>query len=225
MGELSIFVDESGGQGGHSKYYILTLVFHDQSRSIVESLERHRLGLLARDLANIPFHAGPLMTGHDEYEGLDLTIRKAHLNLFFRDFQHLPITYHTFLYRRSEFASPGALAARMRRDITNLMFDHLDYFQSFEAVKIYYDDGQEIVAHALHAAVEYVISRGAVLYRKTQAADFMLSQVADLLCTLELTAQKYQANEATRTDEKFFGSRRDFKRNYLKFIKRKRLGG
>lgn len=28
---LSIFADESGGQNGTSKYYLLTLVLHDQS--------------------------------------------------------------------------------------------------------------------------------------------------------------------------------------------------
>lgn len=31
---LSIFADESGGQNGTSKYYLLTLVFHDQAQTI-----------------------------------------------------------------------------------------------------------------------------------------------------------------------------------------------
>ena len=31
MGDLGVFVDESGDQGGRSRYYVLTLVFHDQS--------------------------------------------------------------------------------------------------------------------------------------------------------------------------------------------------
>lgn len=30
MSEISIFADESGGQGGRSKYYALMLVFHDR---------------------------------------------------------------------------------------------------------------------------------------------------------------------------------------------------
>ena len=32
--ELSIFVDESGDRGGKARYYLLTLVFHDQADSI-----------------------------------------------------------------------------------------------------------------------------------------------------------------------------------------------
>ena len=37
MRELSIFVDESGDRGGKARYYLLTLVFHDQADSIAEA--------------------------------------------------------------------------------------------------------------------------------------------------------------------------------------------
>lgn len=39
--ELSIFANESGGRRGHSKYYLLTLVFHDQGNDILESVEMY----------------------------------------------------------------------------------------------------------------------------------------------------------------------------------------
>ena len=35
--ELSIFVDESGDRGGKARYYLLTLVFHDQADGIAEA--------------------------------------------------------------------------------------------------------------------------------------------------------------------------------------------
>ena len=34
MKELSVFVDESGEFGSSSKYYLVTLLFHDQSIDI-----------------------------------------------------------------------------------------------------------------------------------------------------------------------------------------------
>ncbi len=168
-------------------------------------------------------HAGPLMTGHDQYLNMAIEDRKYYLNQFFLLLQHLPVTYKTFLYRRSEIGDKNAFLNRMRRDITMLLFDNLDYFQSFEQIKVHYDNGQEIVAKALHEAIGYVIGRQSVLYRQTRATDFVLEQAADLLCTLELTAVKFENKEATRTDEKFFGSARAFKKNYLKAIKRKRI--
>lgn len=36
--ELSIFVDESSDRGGEARYYLLTLVFHDQADSIAEAV-------------------------------------------------------------------------------------------------------------------------------------------------------------------------------------------
>ena len=36
--ELSIFVDESGDRGSKARYYLLTLVFHDQADSIAEAV-------------------------------------------------------------------------------------------------------------------------------------------------------------------------------------------
>ena len=123
-------------------------------------------------------------------------------SLFFLTLQHLPITYQSFLYRRSELAGADGLAARMKQDIVNLLFDELEYFQSFDKVKVYYDDGQNMVASALHAAVEYALSKESVLYRKTKSSDFLLSQAADMICTFELTACKFHNHESTSTDER-----------------------
>lgn len=223
MREMSIFVDESGDQVGRSKYYVLTFVFHNQAYSLAKALEEHRIGLMRRGLRDIPFHAGPIMSGHDEYGGMDFPTRKTYFTLFFQDLQHLPITYHAFLYKRSEYQDVDELTARMRRDIANFLFDNLTLFQSFESIKIYYDNGQDIVVRALHAAVEYALSRNCLLYRLAKPSDFMLSQAADMLCALELTARKFECGEQTRTDEKMFGGVRSFKKNYLKFVKRMRV--
>ena len=132
MGDLGVFVDESGGQGGHSKYYVLTLVLHDQSEGIEAQLARHRNGLRLRGLPDIPFHANPLMNGHGDYENLDLRDRKAYFQLFFIDLQHLPIKYHAVVYKRSEHPTNKALVGQMRRDMTNLLFDALPLFQGFD---------------------------------------------------------------------------------------------
>lgn len=223
MREISVFVDESGDQAGCSKYYALTLVFHDQSFPIDACLEKHRRGLLARGLPDVPFHAGPLMTGHDEYEGMDIKTRKMLFSLFFIDVQHLPIMYRTFIYRRREFPEESELSNRMRQDLVNFLFEHLSFFQSFDTVKVYYDGGQRIVGEALRGAIEYVLAKDSYAYRKTKASDYMLEQAADMLCALELVAVKFKSREASRTDEKFFGCARSFKNNYMKAIKRKRM--
>ena len=41
-----------------------------------------------------------------------------------------------------------------------------------------------------------------------------------MICTLELTALKFEAKEHTKTDDRFFGAFGSFKKNYLKKIRR-----
>ena len=54
---LSIFVDESGDRGGKARYYLLTLVIHDQTDSVSDKIARYEESLLSSDLPNISFHS------------------------------------------------------------------------------------------------------------------------------------------------------------------------
>ena len=141
MRELSIFVDESGSDGLSDRYYLLTVVMHDQSDSIADSIEAYESALRAKGLPDIPFHASPLMNGKDLYSGFDLRTRKMMLGSFRVFFRHMPVRYHTFAYATRQFASLDKLAGAMRRDIVNFLFDNLAELQAYDAVKVYYDNG------------------------------------------------------------------------------------
>ena len=84
---------------------------------------------------------------------------------------------------------------RMGRDISSVIIEHLDFFQSFDDVKVYYDSGQNIVKQALDRSVGKVFSKGVVRRRKTSMTDYRLEQVADCLCTIELALVKYEVKE------------------------------
>lgn len=221
--DLSIFVDESGDRGGRARYYLLTLVIHDQADDITEKVARYEESLLKSDLPNIPFHSEPLLNGHGPYEGMPLESRKKLLYSFGVLAQRLPIAYTTFVYRRSEFEDPAKLVARMKRDISGLLFDQLEFFQAFDEVKVYYDNGQDIVKQALDQSIGFVLSKGVVERRRTSMTDYRLEQVADYLCTIELAAVKYDAKEDGGTYNKFFGGIGSFKKNWLKQARRKRI--
>ena len=221
--ELSIFVDESGDCGGKARYYLLTLVFHDQADSIAEAVTGYESKLARADLPNIPFHSEPLMNGHKDYEFLDVEQRKAMLAYFSSFVRKLPISYITLVYRRSQFEDPARLMGRMARDISSVIIEHLDFFQSFDDVKVYYDNGQGIVKQALDRSVGKILSKGVVRRRKTSMTDYRLEQVADYLCTIELALVKYEAKEDGGTYNKFFGGIGTFKRNWLKQARRKQI--
>lgn len=124
----------------------------------------------------------------------------------------------------SEVEKPHLFIARFKKDLVVFLTDNLSYFQGFDKVKIYYDNGQQMVTSALHGAIDFVLSKDAVLYRMASAQEYRLFQAVDYLCTLELTDLKYQDKSLTGTDVKVFGEDyQAFKQNHLKRIRRKAL--
>ena len=97
--ELSIFVDESGDRGGKARYYLLTLVFHDQADSIAEVVTGYEAKLAGADLPNIPFHSEPLMNGHKDYEFLNIEQRKVQQKVPEREVDRVQAQLHLHFKR------------------------------------------------------------------------------------------------------------------------------
>ncbi len=225
MSDVSLFLDESGSDGLRETYYILALVIHDQSDLLDDDLARYESALSQKGLPDIPFHATPLLNGHGDYEGMGLAERKRLFSTFRVFFRHLPIQYHLIVLKSRKYDSLQTVSGVIRRQIVSFLFDNLGYFQRFDRVKIYYDNGQQTIAGALHKAIEYALSKNAVTFRLASPTDYRLSQAADYICSMELTALKYMDKTMTGTDEKFFGHYSDFKRGALREVRAKRLQG
>lgn len=223
MRELSIFVDESGDKSILTRYFLLTLVVHNQSDGIAAQVATYERSLAEADLPNIPFHSEPLLNGHDDYDDLRPEQRKKLLSAFGALTRYLPIQYKTFVYKRREFSSIEKLADHMRRDVSDTLVSHLSFFQSFDHVKLYYDNGQALVKKALDEAISSTLSKEAIVKKRTTMTEYRLAQVADYLCTIELAAVKYAAKEHSATYDKFFGGIGSFKKNWLKQARRKLL--
>ena len=222
MSEVSIFCDESGTDGGHSTYRLVTLVFHDQSQELGELVACYERALDVQGLPHIAFHCSPIMYGTKAYKGVDIEVRRKLFTRFEIFSKTLPARYCTFAYKRSEVADPDVFSRRLRKDIEGFLGDHLEEFQTFDQVKIYYDNAQQAISDALHEAIEAKLSKQAVMYREAHPSRYHLFQMADYACTMELAAIKYSRGEATETDKRFLGkTERLFRKNHLKAIRRK----
>ena len=223
MAKLGIYVDESGEQEGASKYYLLTLVFLDDSDNINSQIDSYEGSLRAKGLPRIPFHASPLMNGNDDYAHLELQTRKRLLNAFNVFVQNLPVKYATFAYKRKWFAGVDVLGEALRKDVASFLMGNLEKLQKFSDVIVHYDGGQEVVTNALKRAMGDIFSSGVVSFCKDSFRQNVLLQAADYFCALELARIKYENHEETSTDLKIYGYVGTFKNNYLKQAKRKRL--
>ena len=74
MSELSIFVDESGDFGEyakHSPYYVLAMVFHDQSVDISRQISILDENLDNMGYGDIAIHTEPLIWREEIYENVE----------------------------------------------------------------------------------------------------------------------------------------------------------
>jgi hypothetical protein len=90
MKELSIFIDESGDFGEYhprSPYYIVTLVFHEQSIDISENIRKFREDITRSGMPEYIVHAGPLIRRENEFNSLhSLAVFLRGFSLYFRVF-------------------------------------------------------------------------------------------------------------------------------------------
>lgn len=224
MSDLSIFVDESGDFGEyepHSPLYLMTLVFHDQSKDISDQVEQ-----LKRRVVEAGFdrghaiHSGPLVRREKDYKRLALPDRRRLFRRLF-DFACLcDIAYRTFGFRKRDFESHDALVSRMSRELGRFVNENLNFFQSFDNLIVYYDNGQKEITTIINAVFNVLVDAE---IRKVRPSDYCLFQAADMFCTLELVRRKLGASGLNKSEEAFFRGVRTLKKNYLKPIERKRL--
>jgi len=223
MKELSIFVDESGDFGEysqHAPYYIITMVFHDQSNDISSNITK-----LNNALRQIGYgdeqavHTEPLIRREPPYQYFQPNERRAIFAKLYYFTLNSEIRYKSFVFRKSEYENSFKLEARMARDLSQFIRENLSYFQGFEKVILYYDNGQ----HELNRILNTVLATQLAEYdvRKVIPNEYRLFQVADLICTLELLRVKVECGKLSNSEERIFHSARDLKKDFLKGIHKK----
>lgn len=224
LSRLSVFVDESGDFGAfsaHSPYYLFTLVFHEQDRSINDEVCVLNKRLVLHEAPIHAIHTGPLVRREEYYLNWDIRERKVLFNDLFFFATRCPIAYHTVVADKRETNNKIALSGKLSKKLSEFLRNNLQYFLSFDEIIIYYDNGQTEITTILSSVFNTLFSN--VEFRQVFPIDYKLFQVADLLCTLELVNIKYDAKLTSKSEENFFGTYREFKKFYMKGIQKKLL--
>lgn len=218
---LNLHVDEAGSQDLSEGLYLVAVVLHEHNADIEEPIRAYEERLKLAGLDDVPFHGKDLLHGNESYKAISVGDRKRLLTQFAHLARSLPVTYFVLRYDKRETHSRRELEARIRRDLAALVFDHLDYFQRFGSISVYYDDGQKTLSIALHDALEYVLASNVADFREANHSARRLLQMADYICTVERARIAYDSKTQTKTQERFFGNRRNFMQSYMKQLVRK----
>ena len=224
MAELSIFIDESGDFGeyeAHSPLYLMTLVFHNQSKDISGGIEHLKKQIVEQGFPREhAVHTGPLVRREKDYRNIELTNRRKLFRHLYDFARVADIRYKTFIFKKREFKDHDALVSRMSRDLGMFVRDNLAFFQSFDNLIVYYDGGQKEITTIINAVFNVLVDAE---IRRVKPSDYCLFQAADLFCTLELVKFKLDNLDLSKSEDDFFRGPRTFKKNYWKPIEGKRL--
>ena len=195
MRELSVFVDESGDFGQydyHCPFYIVSMVFHEQANDLTEDISDFERKLSEIGYEKTCVHCGPIIRAEET-----LCVEKKHIE------------------------DDIELVLKLSKQLSAIIKNHLDYFQSFDAIKIYYDNGQVQVRRLLTSVFGVLLEN--VSFKTVSPSDYRLFQVADLVCTLKLVSIKFERKISSKAEKGFFGSPKEFKENYSKSLKPKKM--
>lgn len=112
------------------------------------------------------------------------------------------------------------------KDISRLvrfLIDSADTLNGYTRLKVYYDNGQPQIKEMLKEAFAIYASKTEFV-SDVHPDKYRLFQVADTLCTLELTRLKLLSGDRLSSSEfEFFGGIQNLKRHYFKPIEHKRV--
>ena len=225
MKELSVFIDESGDFGESMErpaYYLVTLLFHDQKNDIASNAKK-----LEDSTRNSGFdfeyiHTGPVIRREDVFSGLSIDERRKLLFKMLNFIVSSPIAYEMAVVNRKEAPDKISLSGKLGREISNVIGKHKAFFDGFDKIIVYYDNGQIELGAILNTVFSIHFSN--VEFRKAEPQKYRLLQAADFICSMELLKIKKNENRLSKSEKQFFYKPQELKKTFFKAIDKKQLG-
>jgi len=225
MKTLSVFVDESGMYGSevshYAPYYIVTLVLHDQSININDSIDTFSMKLSQLGREETVIHTGRLIRREEEYRDMLLLERKQIFNVIYNFTRTVDVKYHSFMVEKKHVADDVELSDRLSKQLSSFLNKNIEELLSYDKIVVYYDYGQNELTKLLVSSFNTAFKN--VEIRKTQHSHYRLFNAADMFCTLELLSIKAARKQLSNSEKKFFKSAKILTKSYLRGVDIKRF--
>lgn len=224
MSELSIFIDESGDFGessGSRDNYLVTFVFHDQSKSITEHVNFLETSLRESGFDIDYIHTAPIVRRESIFKDLSIDDRRKLIYKILLFTLKCPIKHSTVIVNRQNTRTAHELAGRLSRGIAEMIQCNKSFFDKFDKIIVYYDNGQHELSVILSAIFSTYFTN--IEFRIAEQQKYRLLQSADFICFIELLMIKQRESRLSKSEKMFFYKPQELKKTFFKALDKKRL--
>ena len=133
----------------------------------------------------------------------------------------IPINHFSIKLNKNKLNDKIELSGKLSKEISNKIEKHIDFFQKFDKIIVYYDNGQIELSSILNAI--FSIHFPNVEFRKAEPQNYILLQVADFICYIELLKIKKELNQLSKSEINFFYKPKELNKTFIKTILKKEL--
>ena len=221
MKTLNIFIDESGDFGVNnnaSDLYVVSFVYLSSLNNIEPFLNA-----LKKRLNKLKFtkmiHTADLIRHKGDYKDLSIDQRRKIFTAIYQFSRKSPIKLKSIIVNKKYTNTYKLLKKQLTMELNELISNNLKYFQKFDKITIYYDNGQS----QLTSILEDVFKNFNISF----ISDFdkikeKLFQVADMLTFMDKYYYKFKHKLYISKNEKIFFKNMEM-RKLLKGLKSKRF--
>ena len=138
--EISVFVDESGSfepDEESSRFYLICLVFHDQSSSISTLIDALELFLEQTGLGRSHcVHVGPLIRREDEYNQMRREERQAIFRRMMAFVRKSDISYRCFMIDKHFNDGDTAVHDKLLQDLVRFLVGYSEILNSYDKLNL-----------------------------------------------------------------------------------------
>ncbi len=207
MKRLNIFVDETGEFGfakGASDVYGISFTFHEQDNNIGLELEKLNKRLMKIGYTDM-IHMADLIMHRGDYAKFDIKMRKSIFNAIYQFSRKIPVKYYTIIVDKKYISSNEVLRKKLINEINKMIKLHEDYFNKFDKIVLYYDNGQKPLGYIIDSL--FIRFNGFEHKAVFNHKEKRLFQVSDMLTYIDKAVYKHKNNiKYTKAELYFFGN-------------------
>ena len=222
MKRLNIFVDETGEFGfgkGASELYGISFTFHEHNDDIIPELNKLNDRLDKIGYTNM-IHMADLIMNRGDYKKISINTRRSIFKAIFHFSRKIKVKYQTIIIDKKYTDNGRILKLQLSTAINKMIKEHEKYFNKFDKIVMYYDNGQEILGTILDSIfLRFDDFEHRVDFDHKEKRLF---QVSDMLTYIDKFDYKYKNKLSFTKGEKYFFTDEEI-RKILRELNKKRF--